>query len=93
MRTLALMVGLMAGVAMAQTGDDIQTKDEEVKIDKDRFKDEKIKDLLTPNDLEPEYVHTLPSVSHSQNSHFAKIRNRVPVKYILYSPSLFNALI
>jgi len=44
----------MAGVAMAQTGDDIQTKDEEVKIDKDRFKDEKIKDLLTPNDLEPD---------------------------------------
>ena len=72
MRTLALMVGLMAGVAMAQTGDDIQTKDEEIKIDKDRFKDEKIKDLLTPNDLEPEYVHTLPSVSHSKNSHFSK---------------------
>jgi len=48
---------LMFGVSMAtaQTGDNIdQTEDNEVKIDVDRFKDKNIKDLLTPNNLEPD---------------------------------------
>jgi len=53
MKILAVVIGL-AGVAIAQTGNDIETQDEEVKIDKDRFKDKKIKDLLTPNNLEPD---------------------------------------
>jgi len=50
MKILALVVGL-AGVVMAQN--EIQTNDDEVKIDKNRFKDKKVQDLLTPNNLDP----------------------------------------
>jgi len=51
MKSLAvLMVGL-TGLAMAQTGNDLEVKNEEVRVKAENFEDKKVKDLLTPNNL------------------------------------------
>lgn len=46
------MVGLT--LAKAQTGDDLEVKDEEVRVKAENFENEAVRDLLTPNDLTPD---------------------------------------